>query len=270
MYSFRAEGECDEAGHWPPEMAAQKRPVVQVHDISDGEEEPPKVRRRQGDEPPPAFGAALGRLILGQEALVDEIIAEANRLGPAPLEGQASPASTDREETLASEVSRISRAPADDVREILGLGCDMELELPVVQSRYRQIMRLLHPDKRSAEAEASAGGRVACEEAFQRVQIALEAAKKEIEKGPDPCNIARQSMRRMQELQRQRTQQAMQRQREDQAGGLMKDLATASRASPEPGRESLQKQRCGPSAESTEEDATAQEIMQLLAQMNRS
>ncbi|CAE7408414.1 unnamed protein product, partial [Symbiodinium sp. CCMP2592] len=142
--------------------------------------------------------------------------------------------------------------------------CDMELELPVVQSRYRQIMRLLHPDKRSAEAEASAGGRVACEEAFQRVQIALEAAKKEIEKGPDPCNIARQSMRRMQELQRQRTQQAMQRQREDQAGVLMKDLATASRASPEPRRESLQKQRCGPSAEGAEEDATAQEIMQLL------
>ena len=48
-------------------------------------------------------------------------------------------------------------------------------------TKYRQLMKILHPDKRSESAEALAGGREACSQAFERVQSASEQSK-----GKDP------------------------------------------------------------------------------------
>ena len=65
----------------------------------------------------------------------------------------------------------------DDYREILGLGDD--LELSAVQSRYRQLMRLLHPDKRGA---MTASAQASCDQAMERVQEALAGLKKDMQR----------------------------------------------------------------------------------------
>eukprot|EP00435_Cladocopium_sp_Y103_P065641 s800_g27.t1 len=255
MYSF-GEGEQHDGNpsHWPPELAAQKRPVVHVYEVSDGEgEEPPKSRRRasQEDGANPAFGAALGRLILGEEVELNEALEEARRsMGSTPMPEPGI--------SLSSEVARIRAAAVDDYREILGLSQQGDLEVSQVQSRYRQIMRLLHPDKR--DASMSAAALAACDEAMERVQQALQGLKKEIEVGPDPSFVARQSMRRMQELQRLRAQQARQRQEEQQMGMLLKDLDQVQpdvRLGP------------GPSSSPKEDDATNQILQLLASQLSR-
>ncbi|CAJ1354135.1 unnamed protein product [Effrenium voratum] len=225
MYSFQSD-ECDVPSQWPPELAAQKRPVVHVHEISDGEDEPPRTRQRQEDANP-AFGAALGRLILGEEVALEDALERARQQA-----GHRMP----EEQTLASEVSRIRAAAVDDYREILGLSPEGDLELPAAQSRYRQIMRLLHPDKRGAATAAV--GEAACDEALERVQQALQGLKKELEMGPDPSNVARQGMRRMQELQRLRTQQARQQQQQQQAGGAKPPEPAPARVGPQTSQQS--------------------------------
>lgn len=215
MYSFQTEEQPDIPSHWPPELAAQKRPVVHVYEVSDGEEEPPKSRRKQEEGANPAFGAALGRLILGEEVELEEALEEARQ-------SMGSNQTEDQSPSLSSQLSRIRTAAVDDHREILGLSQEGDLHLSQVQSSYRQIMRLLHPDKR--DASMSVADQKACDEAMERVQQALQGLKVEIEKGPDPSLVARQSMRRMQELQRLRAQQARQRQQEQQMETLLKDL----------------------------------------------
>lgn len=252
MYSF-GEGEHDgNPSHWPPELAAQKRPVVHVYEVSDGEgEEPPKSRRRSEDGANPAFGAALGRLILGEEVELNEALEEARRsMGSTPS------AMPEPSMSLSSEVARIRAAAVDDYREILGLSQEGDLEVSQVQSRYRQIMRLLHPDKR--DASMSAAALTACDEAMERVQQAFQGLKKEIEVGPDPSLVARQSMRRMQELQRLRAQQARQRQEEQQMGMLLKDL---DQVQPDLGRAA--------SSPPKEDDATNQILQLLASQLSR-
>ncbi|CAK9053555.1 unnamed protein product [Durusdinium trenchii] len=250
MYSFQTDAEHDIPSHWPPELAAQKRPVVHVYEVSDGEE-PPKSRRRQSHEDGanPAFGAALGRLILGEEVEVDEALEEARRaVGSMPQMPEESEPSLN----LTSEVSRIRLAAVDDYREILGLSQEGDLELSAVQSKYRQIMRLLHPDKR--DASMGAASQTACDEAMERVQQALQGLKKEIEVGPDPSFVARQGMRRMQELQRLRAQQARQKQQEHQMGALIQDLDQARSA--------------GEATSSPKEDDATSQILRLLSQLN--
>ena len=146
MYSFQTEEQPDIPSHWPPELAAQKRPVVHVHEVSDGEEEPPKSRRKQEEGANPAFGAALGRLILGEEVELEEALEEARQA----RQSMGSNQTEDQCPSLSSQLSRIRAAGVDDHREILGLSQEGDLHLSQVQSSYRQIMRLLHPDKRDA------------------------------------------------------------------------------------------------------------------------
>ena len=244
MYSFQTEEQHDIPSHWPPELAAQKRPVVHVYEVSDGEEEPPKSRRKQEEGANPAFGAALGRLILGEEVELEEALEEARQ-------SMGSNHTEDQSPSLSSQLSRISAAAVDDYREILGLSQEGDLHLSQVQSSYRQIMRLLHPDKR--DASMSAADQKACDEAMERVQQALQGLKVEIEKGPDPSLVARQSMRRMQELQRLRAQQARQRQQEQQMETLLKDLDQVNQVAD-----------VHSSAASSTDDATNQ-ILRLLA-----
>lgn len=76
----------------------------------------------------------------------------------------------------------IVRCDSTDFRQILRLSPFVEHGdlAQAAQSKYRHLMRLLHPDKRRSDDEARAGGRSVCDEAMQRVQLALAAAKKEV------------------------------------------------------------------------------------------
>eukprot|EP00931_Biecheleriopsis_adriatica_P038674 TRINITY_DN22119_c0_g1_i1.p1 TRINITY_DN22119_c0_g1~~TRINITY_DN22119_c0_g1_i1.p1 ORF type:complete len:283 (+),score=71.03 TRINITY_DN22119_c0_g1_i1:13-861(+) len=282
MYSVQSEFACDVPAHLPPELARQKRPVVQVvHEISDSEE-PPQTRRvvqKSEESNNSIFGDALSRLLIGQ---IDAERAAAASGGssssssfvpqvqsmPVPESGEAS--------MLRMEVERIRAAGADEFRVVLGIDADAELDLQAVQSRYRNLMRLLHPDKRSKVAEVSAGGKAACDEAIERVQKALQAAKKEIEAGPDPSRIAMQSMRRMQETQRQRARQAMQRHQDAEVGDLVEEVESIlAEGDPSfiPGWHAPPTRKRGrESAERAEEapDMEAQKIIDLLAQMGQT
>ncbi|CAE8637177.1 unnamed protein product, partial [Polarella glacialis] len=226
----------------------------------------------------PHFGQALGRLLLGGEEDEPEITgfawlptaaAQREHVGYSSASqmpaAAASPPARAEETSLAAEVQRIRpivklrNCPADDFNAIFGIPPHQEPDLQVVQSRYRQLMRLLHPDKRGLHAQTESLSLHACDEAFEMVQKALEVAKKEIEAGPDPSKIAMQSMRRMQEMQRERTRQAAHRQHEAEVGSLVADveraLASASNTWP-------------PAApEVPASDLTAQQIMGLLAQL---
>jgi hypothetical protein len=74
------------------------------------------------------------------------------------------------EEALALEVRRINACTsAKDYRNILGFAIGESLTLTLAKSRYRGLMLLLHPDKRTAAGEALAGGHEACENAYDRV-----------------------------------------------------------------------------------------------------
>lgn len=61
-------------------------------------------------------------------------------------------------------------------RGILGLGAtdDGAKNGPTL---YRQLMKILHPDKRTANGERLAGGSERCNAALDRVQVALEMVK---------------------------------------------------------------------------------------------
>lgn len=277
MYSVQNESNYEVPAQWPPELAGQKRPVVTVvHDVSDDDdEEPPRVRPRLSDNSGSAgFGDSLGRLLSGQaetEGKASEARSPA-ALGTCMLSSQGiagKTAATALEDTgLMAQVARIQRVAGNDFRAILGLGpLGQSLELQTVQSNYRQLMRLLHPDKRNQAAESAAGGKEVCDDAMERVQKALLSAKKEIEAGgPDATVIAMDSMRRMQEIQRQRARQAMKRQEDKDLGSMMADIdAVLSQGETSfiPRHPSYGVSQ----ASAQEQDLTAQQIADLLNQI---
>lgn len=145
---------------------------------------------------------------------------------------------TSEEQALVDEVSRIRSTSSADFRRVLDLQREEYGDPQAIQSRYRQLMRLLHPDKRGAEAEERAGGREACDEAISKLQDALESAKQAATAGPDPQQEAHDSMRRLQELQRQRAQEAAmaasRKREQEQVSNLMMDLEAALAASAPP------------------------------------
>lgn len=170
---------------------------------------------------------------------------------------------TGEEQVLAAEVRRIrlSAGGPNDFRHILDLEPPHCWNLQLVQSRYRQLMRVLHPDKRSKAGEALAGGRSACDEAVGLVQAALQHAKQEIESGPDPAQLAQESMRRMQEVERQRARLAMQRQQQNEASTLAEDVERALAEVAMPDEQVIA------GSGFSQPDNTAQEIMSLLARL---
>lgn len=166
------------------------------------------------------------------------------------------------EELLVAEVQRIRAAGiSDDYRRVLDLHPGECWELSTIQSRYRSLMRLLHPDKRAAAAEARAGGRECCDEAIAILQRAVEQAKQELGKDMDPQMRAQQDMRRMQEIQRTRARQAMQRHHQSQPTSLAADI---DRALAE-GAPSTRSQFSATAH--TQPDPTSQKIMEALAQL---
>merc|ERR1711956_59288 len=165
------------------------------------------------------------------------------------------------EELLVAEVQRIRAAGiSDDYRRVLDLHPGECWDLSTIQSRYRNLMRLLHPDKRGIAAEALAGGRECCDEAIAILQRAVEQAKQEVGKDLDPQLRAQQDMRRMQEIQRTRARQAMQRHHQPQATSLAADIDRALAEGASSKSERLATARAQP-------DPTSQKIMEALAQL---
>jgi len=170
-------------------------------------------------------------------------------------------------ELLVAEVQRIRAAGvSDDYRRVLDLHPGECWDLPSIQSRYRNLMRLLHPDKRGIAAEARAGGRECCDEAITILQRAVEQAKQEVGKDLDPRMRVQQDMRRMQEIQRTRARQAMQRHQQPQASSLAADIDRALAACPRCGVVNCSKRECLATSH-MQPDPTSQKILEALAQL---
>jgi len=172
------------------------------------------------------------------------------------------------EDLLIAEVQRIrSAGVSDDYRRVFDLHPGECWDLPTIQSRYRSLMRLLHPDKRGIQAEALAGGRECCDEAIAILQRAVDQAKREVVgKNLDPRLQAQQDMRRMQEIQRTRARQAMQRHYQSQASSLADDIDRALAACPRCGCVNCSQTECLAAARA-QPDPTSQKIMEALAQL---
>merc|ERR1711879_198481 len=74
------------------------------------------------------------------------------------------------------EVTRITDMAPNNWRGTLGLNAtdDAVKSAPTL---YRRLMKILHPDKRTAHGEMLAGGSERCNAALDRVQVALEMVK---------------------------------------------------------------------------------------------
>lgn len=110
---------------------------------------------------------------------------------------------------IVREVHRILESQAGDYARILDLPFEERHDLQTIQTRYRRLMRLLHPDKRSKEDEVLVGGRENCDTALQIVQEACSLAKQDADSRPRPKPS--EVHLRLQEIQRQQARQAMQR-----------------------------------------------------------
>lgn len=265
LYSLHSTSEFNVPAHIQAPVLARKR----SYDGSDWQGRAPKAKRLSWtfqDEPESTSSIVWGAsgLVLEEEEELnelDDLNRAASSKEPYGLP-PGKPGGND-ERALAAEVRRIRLcvgAP-NQHRQVLGLEPPYCWNLQLVQSRYRQLMRLLHPDKRSKAAEALAGGHSACDEAVSLVQAALQKAKQEVQTGPDPVQLAQDSMRRMQEAERQRARYAMQRQQQLEVSTLAEDVerALAEVAMPD--------ERAGVQIGFQRPDNTAQEIMSLLAQL---
>lgn len=174
------------------------------------------------------------------------------------------PAPPSADETFASEVWRITGVGIPDYKRVFGLEQSEFDDLQLIQSKYRHLMRLLHPDKRRKDEEARAGGKERCDLAVRLVQEALSKAKKQVQPTTDSKQDLQEEMRRMQEMQRRRARMAMQRQvpsndatAPSDVESLLSDISQA-----------LGSSGTAP-AESTTSSTTA-ELIGLLANMKRS
>jgi len=198
---------------------------------------------------------------------------------PAAAAGATSTSRGD-EERVVAEVRRIRGVGSSNYRRLFELQPSESFDLQVVQTRYRQLMRLLHPDKRSALGEAQAGGREVCDEAIRLAQRALETARQELGGyEADPTRRAQESMRRMQEVQRQQARQALVRQQQAEVGELSCEIdkvlarqlgaaAAGPAGSPLGGAAPSPPPSCSAgAARPAATDATSQQIADLLARM---
>lgn len=94
---------------------------------------------------------------------------------PLPKVNERLPRDLPPDEALAAEVRRINACRDSDYRSILEL--DKAANVDTAKSHYRQIMRLLHPDKRTSVGEELAGGKDPCDQAMQKVQASLKQAE---------------------------------------------------------------------------------------------
>mmetsp|Transcript_49499 Transcript_49499/g.131340 ORF Transcript_49499/g.131340 Transcript_49499/m.131340 type:complete len:214 (-) Transcript_49499:40-681(-) len=128
--------------------------------------------------------------------------------------------------TLTLEVRRIVALGSAHFSRILNLSSSEPSDLSVIQSRYRRLMLLLHPDKRCPLEESRAGGREFCDEALRSVQNAMLNAKAEAL--PDERAELQKTILRMQRIQRQQARQAMIRHQEPvDVSSLLREVTQA-------------------------------------------
>jgi len=172
------------------------------------------------------------------------------------------------DDTFVAEVWRITCAGGSDYRRVLGLKPSEAESVQAAESRYRQLMRILHPDKRRVDEEERAGGKELCDEAIALVQRALDRAKEDIPKA-HAVQATHNTMQRMQERQRQQARDAMRRQREHEEQReasdntntrLVEDLLGALSGS---GPDEAPQDEAGAAREG-EESLTAARILELL------
>eukprot|EP00929_Paragymnodinium_shiwhaense_P038986 TRINITY_DN20516_c0_g1_i1.p1 TRINITY_DN20516_c0_g1~~TRINITY_DN20516_c0_g1_i1.p1 ORF type:complete len:377 (+),score=75.06 TRINITY_DN20516_c0_g1_i1:70-1200(+) len=114
--------------------------------------------------------------------------------------------------SFEAEVERIlAYVGTNNHRGILGLQPEEAGDEQAIQSKYRRIMRLIHPDKRRPEEVAKVGGKERCDEAVTLVQKALADAKKAAKEDPR-LRAQHNNSVRLQEIQRQQARQARQQQ----------------------------------------------------------
>lgn len=195
----------------PSQFATQKRSAP-----PDGAPIPSKTARRAGSDP-------TGRLLFDEPysslsppsssrampSATRQVPSAALQAGRLSLDAYM-PVPPGPEETFAAEVWRITGMGNADYRCVLGLEPSEWGDLQAVQSRYRRLMRLLHPDKRREDEQTRAGGKERCDLAVRLVQEAMGKARDQAK--PDPQKDVKESMRRNQELQRRQSRTAMQRQ----------------------------------------------------------
>lgn len=164
-----------------------------------------------------AFGAADPEAFVWptfRDLEADEEFLDGGAASPEPSPPSGSPAADDASgacgasgaRAFAAEVRRVLACAPANHRGILGLVAEECGDAQAIQSRYRHLMRLLHPDKRRADEEEEAGGKARCNEAVGLVQKALAAAKKAAQ--DDPRLLAQSRHARMQEEQRLQARQA--------------------------------------------------------------
>lgn len=100
---------------------------------------------------------------------------------PPRRDGESDAAPADADQKLRDEVQRICLVPEweeGNFCRILDLpDSDPQPTVQTAEKKYRELMRVMHPDKRTAEGERLAGGRTRCEQALHRVQRARERAQ---------------------------------------------------------------------------------------------
>lgn len=139
-----ASGDIREAADSPPQRPAQ----------------PPPAREAAPVPPPP-----VGTPPRGRDSL------------PGPVPGASA-------EDFARQVRRINVAATGgyyDFVDILGMTTE-EVTMPAARKKYKELMLILHPDKRRTDGVAKAGGKEVVDRAMDRVLEALEKAK--IYRGP--------------------------------------------------------------------------------------
>lgn len=270
---YAAHSEFYDSPLWPPPLASRKRcsfngdeDSFSGHAASGYEGPPRKASRRSwghfadvtSDEPRASFAG-------GQQKDSSWAAAAGSSfrgVGPdspppvTPLEPGCREEEVVAAQVLRSEVVRIRLCSGTDFRRVLDVPLEESRDLQAVQSRYRQFLLLLHPDKRSQVSETYAGGRVACDEALALVQRAFQTAKRELDTDPERPTSAQDGMRRMQEVQRERARQAMRRQKSAEVEALSADLEAA-----------LASSAATSAAPVASADATSQRIYDLLARM---
>lgn len=262
---------------WLPHVAGRKRPagfdnMAGVKGVGTGIEDhpevvPQKVARHEWSTTDSSLIASV------TAALADAAVQHNNSVPNSCLIGDAIktteqmpptlPSVEPEQEIFVAEIKRIRCVGSWDFRRTFDLDPNESWDMQLVQTRYRQLMRLLHPDKRCKAAETRAGGRTLCDEAVELVQQALQNAKRELNVTPDSSQQAQQSMRRLQEVQRQRARQAMQRQQQAEVGRLSADIDRALAGNPNAPSRGVG--HFVPKADPP--DATARQIVNLLSQM---
>lgn len=140
------------------------------------------------------------------------------------------------DQAFTAEVTRILDVGKGDFQRLFELTPGEMWDMKAIETRYRNIMRKLHPDKRREVDMAAVGGEMVCDEAVDIVQHGLEQAKVELPMR-QVQEEAQERAKRMQEIALQQAKQARQRgtetfheaeqQRDAMAGKVLQNVEKA-------------------------------------------